>query len=86
MIFTFVSVLRDDFRFMPVDTTVTQGDVAVLKCIPPKGNPKPIVRWLKNNLYIDEYSYPSAIASSSNSDSEEQSRRLDESGRLQVIN
>ncbi len=77
--------MRDDFRLMPVDVSVAQGDVAVLKCIPPKGTPKPIVRWLKNNLYIDEYSYPSAIASSSNSDSEEQSRRLDESGRLQVI-
>ena len=69
---------------MPVDTSVGAGDIAVLKCIPPRGNPKPIVRWLKNNQYIDEYSYPSAVATSSNSDSEEQSRRLDENGRLQV--
>jgi hypothetical protein len=73
---------------MPIDTTVTTGDVAVLKCNPPRGTPKPIVRWLKNNAYIDEYSYPSALAASANSDSdsEEQTRRLDESGRLQVLN
>ena len=71
---------------MPVDTTVAVGDTAVLKCNPPKGNPRPVVRWLKNNVYIDEFSYPSAIAAASltSDDEEEQSRRLDESGRLLV--
>ena len=79
-------MLRDDFRLMPVDTTVAVGDTAVLKCNPPKGNPRPVVRWLKNNVYIDEFSYPSAIAAASltSDDEEEQSRRLDESGRLLV--
>lgn len=43
-----VSVLRDDFRLMPVDTRVASGDTAILKCIPPRGNPKPRLIWLKN--------------------------------------
>ena len=77
--------MRDDFRLMPVDATVSIGDVAVMKCSPPKGNPRPIVRWLKNDVYIDEFSYPSAIAAATlASEDEEQSRRLDESGRLMV--
>ena len=42
------SVLRDDFRLMPVDTRVASGDTAILKCIPPRGNPKPRIHWLKN--------------------------------------
>ena len=44
----FFSVLRDDFRLMPVDTRVASGDTAILKCIPPRGNPKPRIHWLKN--------------------------------------
>jgi roundabout axon guidance receptor 2 len=43
-----VAVLRDDFRLMPVDTRVASGDTAILKCIPPRGNPKPRLIWLKN--------------------------------------
>ena len=33
---------------MPVDTRVASGDTAILKCIPPRGNPKPRIHWLKN--------------------------------------
>ena len=33
---------------MPVDTRVASGDTAILKCIPPRGNPKPRLIWLKN--------------------------------------
>ena len=33
---------------MPVDTRVASGDTAILKCIPPRGNPKPRLQWLKN--------------------------------------
>ena len=40
--------MRDDFRLMPVDTRVASGDTAILKCIPPRGNPKPRIHWLKN--------------------------------------
>ncbi len=44
----FISVLRDDFRLMPIDTNVAAGDVAVLQCLPPRGNPKPTVTWTKD--------------------------------------
>ena len=48
MLFLIFAVLRDDFRLMPVDTRVASGDTAILKCIPPRGNPKPRLIWLKN--------------------------------------
>ena len=31
-----------------MDTRVASGDTAILKCIPPRGNPKPRLIWLKN--------------------------------------
>ena len=33
---------------MPMDTKVSEGDTAVLKCLPPRGTPRPIVRWTRN--------------------------------------
>ena len=47
------SVLRDDFRIMPVDTRVALGETAVLKCLPPRGNPKPTVTWYKDGKLIE---------------------------------
>ncbi len=41
-------VLRDDFRLMPIDTSVSSGDIAVLQCLPPRGNPRPTVSWTKD--------------------------------------
>ena len=32
---------------MPVDTSVTAGDTAVLQCLPPRGSPRPTVSWAK---------------------------------------
>ena len=48
-----LSVLREDFRIMPVDTRVALGETAILKCLPPRGNPKPTVTWLKDGKIIE---------------------------------
>ena len=45
---TSFAVLRDDFRLMPMDTRVSEGDTAVLKCLPPRGTPRPAVRWTRD--------------------------------------
>ena len=38
---------------MPVDTRVALGETAVLKCLPPRGNPKPTVTWLKDGKLVE---------------------------------
>ncbi|CAB4060483.1 ROBO2 [Lepeophtheirus salmonis] len=48
-----VAVLREDFRLNPMDTIVAEGDIGVIKCWPPKGNPKPSVKWTKNGDILD---------------------------------
>nr|XP_040563510.1 roundabout homolog 2-like [Lepeophtheirus salmonis] len=48
-----VAVLREDFRLKPMDTIVAEGDIGVIKCWPPKGNPKPSVKWTKNGDILD---------------------------------
>ena len=45
--------MKDDFRSVPEDTTVTLGSDAVLECSPPKGNPNPVVKWRKNGSNLD---------------------------------
>lgn len=48
-----ISVLREDFRLEPQNTIVTQGDMALLECAPPKGIPEPIIIWKKNGQILD---------------------------------
>ena len=59
------SVLNDYFRMMPMSTSVGQGDTAVLKCLAPKGTPRPTTTWFKNgvlgmNWVIYDYTLVSA--------------------------
>lgn len=46
---SFMTVLRDDFRETPQDTTVAVGEMAMLRCSPPRGEPDPRVIWMKNS-------------------------------------
>ena len=47
------SVLQEDFRMMPMSTKVAQGDVAVMKCLAPRGYPEPTTTWFKNGGVLD---------------------------------
>ena len=49
-----IAFLRDDFREIPVDTDAAIGDANVtLGCAPPRGHPRPTVRWKKDGQVID---------------------------------
>ena len=45
--------MQEDFRMMPVSSKVAQGEVAVMKCLPPRGYPEPTVTWFKNGAILD---------------------------------
>ena len=44
----YLPVLRDDFQVHPRNTEVAVGDTGVLQCHPPRGLPKPKVKWKKD--------------------------------------
>ena len=46
-------VLQEDFRMMPMSSKVAQGEMAVLKCLAPRGFPEPKTTWFKNGAYLD---------------------------------
>ena len=38
---------------MPMSTKVAQGEVAVMKCLAPRGYPEPKTTWFKNGDHLD---------------------------------
>ena len=42
------SDMRDEFRSSPKDMDAVMGENAVVECTPPKGHPKPVVKWKKD--------------------------------------
>nr|XP_046267177.1 roundabout homolog 1 isoform X2 [Scatophagus argus] len=48
-----IAALEEEFSVQPSDVEVSEGDVAVLKCGPPKGRPEPNVSWKKDGFPIN---------------------------------
>ncbi len=46
--------LDDYFEWEPMTTSGLIGKSAEIRCLPPTGDPKPIVKWLKNGVPIDK--------------------------------
>jgi len=71
-----VIVLRDEFREDPANVQSSAGDIAVLSCKPPRGDPEPRIRWKKNG----------DLLSISSGDGTDLSRRISllDDGSLQI--
>ena len=46
--------MGENFQMMPMSLRIAQGDTAVLKCSPPKANPKPSITWVKNGATLSQ--------------------------------
>ncbi|CDS39930.1 roundabout 2 [Echinococcus multilocularis] len=47
-----LAYLEHDFPRFPIDKTVEEGDLVLLECQPPMGNPTPTTEWLYNNAEL----------------------------------
>lgn len=47
-----IAFLEEKFVLEPQDKTVSVGETVLLECRPPKGLPKPSVKWTKDNLTV----------------------------------
>lgn len=45
--------MKEDFRSEPKDSDAILNQDVVLECSPPKGNPKPVVKWKKDGDNLD---------------------------------
>ena len=49
----YFSDMREEFRATPKDTDAVLEEDVVLECSPPKGHPKPVVKWKKDGDNLD---------------------------------
>ncbi|XP_040038210.2 roundabout homolog 4 isoform X2 [Gasterosteus aculeatus] len=49
----YIAVLQEEFTLQPSDVEVAEGEMAVLNCGPPMGQPEPNVIWKKNGFPIN---------------------------------
>ena len=47
--YSFKKDIRKEFRRHPQSQVISRGSELALTCLPPRGKPKPKVRWLKND-------------------------------------
>ncbi|VDP84702.1 unnamed protein product [Echinostoma caproni] len=47
-----IAFLEEQFLLEPQDKTVSVGETVLLECKPPKGLPKPSVKWIKDNITV----------------------------------
>ena len=45
--------MREEFRAEPKDTDAVLEEDVVLECSPPRGHPKPVVKWKKDGDNLD---------------------------------
>lgn len=50
----YVAALRDEFLSQPSNVDVAVGDMAVLNCTPPVGQPEPNVTWKKDGILLSD--------------------------------
>ncbi|TPP65021.1 hypothetical protein FGIG_00962 [Fasciola gigantica] len=48
-----IAFLEEQFILEPQEKTVSVGETVLLECRPPKGLPKPSVKWIKDNTTVD---------------------------------
>ena len=53
MINLFILDMREEFRATPKDTDAILESDVVLECSPPRGHPKPVVKWKKDGDNLD---------------------------------
>ena len=51
--YVFILDMREEFRATPKDTDAIIEDDVVLECSPPRGHPKPVVKWKKDGDNLD---------------------------------
>ncbi|VDO03814.1 unnamed protein product [Rodentolepis nana] len=47
-----LAYLEHDFPRFPIDRTAEEGDIVLIECQPPRGNPPPTTEWLLNNAQL----------------------------------